>query len=107
MVCVLVIALTSLLTVRILDTETVQLTAIRNTTDYERALYLAGAAVHHVLAEIEADIDWRGTVTEGSYPADGSYSGAADGSGDEIVVTGTGVAGDAVRTLEATISLGG
>jgi hypothetical protein len=108
MVCVFVIAMTSLLVVRILDTETAQLAAIRNTTDYERALYLAGAGVHHALAELESDNGWRGTVTAGSYPADGSYTATAvDGVGAEVVVTGIGVAGDAVRTLEATVSLGG
>jgi type II secretory pathway component PulK len=105
--CLFVIALTSLLVVAMLDTQTAQLAAVRNTTDYERALYLAGAAVHHALAELEQDISWRSTVTSGSYPANGSYSATAvNGTGSEITVTGIGVSGGVTRTLQVTVGEG-
>jgi len=106
-VCMFMIAVSSLLAVMMLDTETSQLSALRNTADYERALYLAGAGVHHAMAELEEDVGWRGTVGEGAYPADGSYQATAvDGQGSDVVVTGIGVAGQATRTLEVTVSGG-
>lgn len=106
-VAMMVIAVSSLLVVAVLDTETVQLSAQRNTADYERALYLAGAAVHHALAELEDDASWRSTVTEGSYPGDDTYwAEAIDGSDGDVVVTGIGVAGSVTRKLQATVVQG-
>ncbi len=90
--------------VTVLDTETIQQAAHRNVTDYERALHLANAAVHHVLAELEEDEDWRGTVTDGAYPADDTYQGTAvDGTGSQILVTGVGVAGGVERSVDVTV----
>lgn len=108
LVCVFVISAVTLLVVRILDDETSRYTAVRNTADYERALYLAGAAVHNGLAELEADFSFRGTVTEGSYPADDTYSASvADGANSsQAVVTGTGVSGVATRSLQVTVETG-
>ncbi len=105
LVCIFVIGATSLLAVAVLDTQTSQFAAMRNSLDYERALYLAGAGAHHALAEIEQDFTWRGTVSEGSYPADNTYQAtAADGSGETIVVTSSGVAGNVTRSLQVTIA---
>ena len=107
LLCLFVIALTSMLVLSILDTETSQFSALRNSTDFERALYLAGASVHHALAQIEEDYSWRGTVSDGSYPADDSYSATAvDGSSGQITITGTGVSGGATRTLQVTVGQG-
>ena len=52
LVCIFVVALTSLLVVSMLDVETIQMAASRNTVYYEQALSLAGAAAHHALAEL-------------------------------------------------------
>ena len=107
LVALFVIAVTSALVVAILDTQTTQWAAARNTADYERALYLAGAAVQHVLVQLESNYAWRGTITDGSYPADDTYSGtAADGAGGDVTVTGIGVAGGATRTLQVTVTPG-
>ena len=107
LLCLFVIALTSLLVISMLDTEVSQLSAIRNTADFERALYLAGAAVHHALARLEADFAWRGTVSEGNYPQNDSYSATAvDGVGGQVVITGSGVSGAATRTLQVTVGQG-
>jgi type II secretory pathway component PulK len=105
--CLFVIALTSMLVVAMLDSQTSQLAAVRNATDFEKALYLAGAGVHHALAELETDISWRGTVSQGSYPASGSYSATAtNGAGDQITVTASGVSGGITRSLQITVSPG-
>ena len=102
-----VIAVTSLIVVSILDAETSQFAAVRNASDYERALYLAGAAVHHALAMLEADLDWRGVVSEGSFPADDSYQAtAANGDDTDVVITGIGVAGSVTRRLQVSVSGG-
>ena len=100
-----VIMFVSVMLMNILDTELLQYSAYRNTTDYERALYLAGAAVHHATAELENDFTWRGTVTDGSYPADDTYQAtAADGVGNLVVITGVGIAGDVTRRLQVTVA---
>jgi hypothetical protein len=98
--------LVTLLVVNVLDTETLELSALRNSIDYERALYLANAAVHHAAAELEADSTWRGTVTSGSFPADDTYTATAvDGSNNTVVITAEGAAGSIVRTVTAVIEL--
>ena len=79
--------------------------ALRNSIEYEQALYQANAGVQHVLSQLETDVNWRGTATAGSYPASGSYSatavnGAISGTVD---VTATGVAGATTRRVQATI----
>jgi hypothetical protein len=107
LVCMFVIAATTALVVALYDTQTTQWAAQRNTADYERALYLAGAAVQHALVQLEADYTWRSSVTDGSYPGDDTYSGsAADGTGGDVIVTGIGVAGGATRTVQVTVTPG-
>jgi hypothetical protein len=95
----------SVWTVDMLESASVYQSALRNTIEYEQALYQANAGVHHVLAQLEVNVNWRGTVTGGSYPASGSYSttvanGVVVGTVD---VTSTGVAGETTRRLSATI----
>jgi hypothetical protein len=100
-----VLSIVSVWVVNILQSATVYQSALRNTVEYEQALYLANAGVHHAVAELENDTTWRGTVATGSYPASGSYSatavnGAVAGT---VEVTATGVAGEATRRLQATV----
>ena len=104
LLCLFVVVMTSLLVVRIFSTETAAMSAYRNTVEYNQALHLAGAAVHHALAELENDFAWRGTVSEGVFPADDTYTATAvDGAGGEVVVTGMGAKGEVVRSLEVTV----
>jgi hypothetical protein len=104
MVCLFIIFLVTTLVVNILNTEMVELTALHNTIDYEQALYLANAAVHHAAAELEISSTWRGTVSEGSYPANDTYTATAvDGSNNTVVITARGSAGEIVRTVTATV----
>lgn len=92
-------------TVDMLESASVYQSALRNTIEYEQALYQANAGVHHALAQLESSSGWRGTVTAGSYPASGSYSatavnGAAAGTVD---ITSTGVVGGATRRVSSTV----
>ncbi len=105
LLCLFVLSLVSVWVVNMFQSATVYQSALRNTIEYEQALYLANAGVHHAVAELENDLAWRGTVTAGSYPASGSYSatavnGAAAGTVD---ITSTGVAGGATRRLLSTV----
>jgi type II secretory pathway component PulK len=104
--CMFILTLTVLMVVNVLDSTTLELSALRNSIDHERALYLANAALHHAAATLEADTAWRGIITDGAYPADNTYTAeAVDGAGSTVTVTASGVAGDVVRNLEATIEL--
>jgi Tfp pilus assembly protein PilX len=106
MLCLFIIFLVTLLVVAVLDTETLELSALRNSMDYERALFLANAGVHHAAAELENLSTWRGTVSEGSFPAHDSYTATAvDGANNTVVVTAQGASGTIVRTVTATIEL--
>lgn len=107
MICMFFIFLVTLLTVNVLDTITLDLSAVRNSMDYDRALYLANAGVHAAAAELEASVTWRGTLTEGSYPADDTYSATAvDGAlASTVQVTSRGVSGNITRTIVATLQL--
>lgn len=106
LMCLFVVFMVSSLVLNVLSTEVGHYSATRNIYDYERALYLANAGVHHACAEIVADPGWRSTVTDGSYPADDTYTAtAADGAGSEIIITAVGVSGDIQRTVQATIEI--
>src|SRR3954464_11074829 len=101
LICLFVLSLVTVWTVDMLESASIYQSALRNSIEYEQSLYQANAGVHHVLAQLEADSSWRGTVTAGSYPASGSYSatavnGAATGTAD---ITSTGVAGGTTRRL--------
>ena len=107
LLCLFVIFLVTLMVVNILDTTTLQLATIRNTVDYEKALYLANAGVHHAAAMLENDNTWRGTVSEGTYPESNTYTATAvDGADDyTAIVTASGSAGEIQRTVTALIEL--
>jgi hypothetical protein len=92
-------------TVNMLESATVYQSALRNTIEYERSLYLANSGVQHALAELETNLAWRGTVTAGSYPGSGSYSATAvnGAMAGTVEVTSAGVSGGSTRRLLATI----
>jgi len=88
-----------------LESASIYQSALRNSIEYEQALYQANAGVHHALAQLESDATWRGTVSAGSYPASGSYSATAINGVDAgtVDITSTGVAGGTTRRLAATV----
>jgi len=96
----------TLMVINVLDATTLEMSALRNSMDYERALFLANAGVHEVAAQIEATSTWIGTITDGAYPADDTYEATAvSGLNYTVTVTSIGVAGDITRTVEAIIEL--
>jgi hypothetical protein len=106
LVCIFVMAVCTAIVVAVLETEMVQMTALRHTRDYERAYFLAGAGAHHALAELEIDNNWRTGVPSTQFPAGGSDAYAAtvtDDSSGDIVVTATGTAGGVTRTVQVTV----
>jgi Tfp pilus assembly protein PilX len=109
LLCLFVIGVTSVLLLGILETAMLEMTAARNTADYERAVYLAGAGIHHALAELEQDPNWTGPIPPTEFPAGSGNTyevTTSPGSGNTIIVTSTGTAGTVTRTLEATVQLG-
>lgn len=106
LVCLFVVSIITVWLVNMFDSQTVHQSALRNSIEYEQALYLANAGVHHAVAELEADTSWRGTVTDGGYPASGSYSATAvDGTSGTVDITSTGVAGEVTRRLQANVQV--
>ncbi|MEX2310609.1 MAG: hypothetical protein WD738_23785 [Pirellulales bacterium] len=105
LLCLFVLSLVTVWTVNMYESATVYQSALRNTIEYEQALYLANGGVHHAMAELENNIAWRGTVSAGSYPSSGSYSATAvDGAmAGTVDVTSTGVSGGSTRRLQATV----
>lgn len=110
LVCLFVVAVASALVVGILDTCAAQYGAARNSTNYEAAQYLAGAAVQHALAELEQDNAWTTGIPATEFPSGSGRTYSASvvaGAGNTVVVTGSGTAGPVTRKLEVTVSLGG
>jgi hypothetical protein len=105
LMCLFVLSIVTVWLVEMLNSQTVYQSALRNTIEYEQALYLSNAGVHHATAELESNSAWRGTVTAGGYPASGSYSASAvDGAANGTVdITSVGVAGEVTRRLQATV----
>lgn len=110
LVCLFVMSLTTVLVVTIVDTQTLEMTALRNVGDYERANYLAAAAVHHACSQLEQDDAWRTGIPSTVFPSGSGYTYSAtvvNGTGSQVIVTGIGVAGGITRTLQVTVDLGG
>ena len=68
LICLFVLSFVTVWAVDMLESAWVYQSALRNSIEYEQALYQANAGVHHALAQLESDLNWRGTVTAGSYP---------------------------------------
>jgi len=105
LMCLFILSLVSVWVVNMFQSATVYQAALRNTIEYEQAIYLANAGIHHAMAELEIDLDWRSTATAGGYPGSGSYSatavnGAVAGTVD---ITSTGVSGGSTRRVLATV----
>lgn len=105
-----VISVASIMLVGILETQASQAAALRNTIDYERALYLAGAGAHAALAELEADAAWTAGIPATEFPAGSGRTYAATvaaGTGGTIVITGVGTSGAVTRRVQVTIDIDG
>jgi hypothetical protein len=105
LICIFVMAVSTAIVVAVLETQMLQMTALRNTLDYERAYFLAGAGAHHALAELENDDTWRDGIPSTQFPSGGSdtYSATVVDDVSGIVITATGTAGGVARTVQVTI----
>ncbi|MGE0760530.1 MAG: hypothetical protein AB7F89_00300 [Pirellulaceae bacterium] len=115
MLALFVMAVASMVVVMILDTQTLQFSALRNTMEYDRARYLAEAGLYHALSLLESDFDLDEstgfTIAATEFPVgSGSvYSAtvsamAADGT---RTVSSEGSAGSVTRRLQIQIKMGG
>lgn len=106
LLCLFVVSIVSSLLLNVLNTQMLHLASARSIYDYERALYLANAGIHHACAELAEDAAWRGTIVDGAYPANDTYTASAqDGPPGTIEITATGVAGEVARTIVAHVEL--
>jgi len=108
LVCVFAVAITTVVVVSMIDTQTIQMTALRHTLQYEQALYLAGAAVQHAIALVENDPSLSAPFGLGptEFPAGSgnTYQAQVAASGSDLVITGSGTSGSITRHLQATIT---
>ncbi len=105
-----VMSVSSMVVLAILDSQTSQYAALRNTVAYDEARYLAEAGMAHGLALLETDITWRGTIPRTEFPrGSGRFYRVLVESGTEgqVVVTGTGESADFVRTVSVVVKQGG
>lgn len=113
MMALFVMMVCSMIVITILDTQTLQLSALRNTIDYDRARYLAESGLQHSLAFIEQDYDlididkydipWTNAPdSNNQYTSD-----LSEGPGGTIIISAQGRSGNFTRRLEITIKMGG
>ena len=110
LLCLCVISISSLAILGILNTQMAELAAVRNTNDYERAMYLAGAGIHHALTEVEQVPSWRGNIPATEFPpgSGATYSATvADDAGGNVLVSSVGISGTVTQKLEVLIHPGG
>jgi hypothetical protein len=110
MTALFVMALTAVLVIGILDTEAAHFAALKNTTDYDRARYLAEAGLAHALAQLEHDITWRDGISTTEFPSgsgDTYTASVTDGADAMVIITAAGTSGNITRRLQATIKHGG
>ena len=115
MLALFVMAVTTMIVITILDTQTLQYAALRNTIDYDRARYLAEAGIQHALSTLEIDYDQGEisgfTIAATQFPAGSGNTyqatvGPVQADGTRVV-TGLGTAGTFTRRLEILIKMGG
>jgi type II secretory pathway component PulK len=107
LLCLFVLSIVTIWMVNIFESATVYQSALRNSMEYEQALYLANAGVQHAIAELENNLAWRGNVTSGNYPASGSYTAVAvDGTTSGTVeITASGVCGESERRVQVIVQV--
>ena len=109
MLCLFVMSVCFALMLNIYDTATLQMSALRNTVDYSKALYLANAAAHDALQQLEANFSWNTGISSTTFPigSTSTYTATvASGSGGTVVVTATGVSGTTTRKVQITVKQG-
>lgn len=113
MMALFVMSVCSLICVSIVDTQMLQFASLRNTMEYDRARYLAEAAVQHALSEIEEDYVIP-TAPEERIPwtdfpdANNQYRATvSDGGSGTILIDAEGRSGQFTRRLLIQVKMGG
>ena len=113
MMAMFVMTVCAMIVITILDTQTLQFTALRNTMDYDRARYLAESGVQHALAFLEEDYDLIG-IDAYDIPwtdaPDGDNQYMADlseGANGIVIIAAEGRSGIFTRRLEISVKMGG
>ena len=109
-VCIFVVLVMSIMVISALEMQTSRMASVRNTTAYEQALYMAGAAAHHALAELEADSNWRDGLTDIEFPSGSGNTYSVTVTDDPptgVIIDATGTAGGITRKLQLSVSVGG
>jgi type II secretory pathway component PulK len=115
MLALFVMAVTSMIVITILDTQTLQYSALRNTVEYDRSRYLAEAGIQHALSLLESDFDLSEaaefSIPATEFPAGSGYLYQATisplQSDGTRLVSGQGTAGTFTRRLEILVKMGG
>ena len=113
MLAMFVMIVCAIIVITILDTQTLQFTALRNTMDYDRARYLAESGVQHSLAFLEDDYDLVGIDgydipwtdapdSDNQYMAD-----LTEGPNGTVIIAAQGRSGSFTRRLEISVKMGG
>ena len=108
LICLFVMTISAMSLLGLLGSVTSQMAAQRNTIQFEKALYLAGAAVHHAIAELEEDASWTDGIPNTPSTGNEYYSATVTTqSGSQILITGIGTVNDIARTLEVVVEFSG
>jgi type II secretory pathway component PulK len=113
MMALFVMTVCSMIIITILDTQTLQFTALRNTMDYDRARYLAESGVQHSLAFLEDDYELNGIDTydipwTNAPDANSQYmADLTEGANGTVIIAAQGRSGNFTRRLEITVKMGG
>lgn len=108
LMCVFIVAVSSLLLLGILQSSQTQVDAIRNTLDFERAVQMAGAGVNHAIVTLENNPGFTGPLPVTEFPRGSgmTYSAEVARTGPSTVtITGVGTSGDVSRKLEVTVGI--
>lgn len=106
LMCLFTMVFTSIILMGLIDSVRLQVQEQESTQAYEKANYLAGAAVHHCCAMLQQDMNWRTGVPMTAFPPGSGdvYSATVvDSPSGQVIITGVGTVGTITRTLQATI----
>jgi Tfp pilus assembly protein PilX len=115
MLALFVTAVSSMVVVAMLDTQTLQYAALRNTIDFDRARYLAEAGICHALSILEQDFsvgeETGFSIAATEFPAGSGHQYTASVgpvlSDGTRTISATGTAGGFTRSLQTQVKMGG
>lgn len=115
MLALFVMAVASMIVVTILDSQTLQYAALRNTVHFDQSRYLAEAGLQHALSVLEQDYDNNAVsgfnIASTEFPpSSGNHYTASVGSllpDGTRQVSATGTAGSFTRRIQISVKMGG